>query len=217
MELEEQKMQETTNTSIGFGIASLVFGIVSIISLLFIIISVITAILAIVFGFIAMKKDDKLGKAGLILGILSIIVTFLLFLFLGVFDVSFLRIVPNITIMAPVCEKDFRDMVNKTIEYKGPTVIRYNKSAVRELSDNLVSENFDIVITDNGMIKVDDGTSAVRDRLLFEISSNNSWIFDSGLGINWVDEYGTGLLQTKNAEPAIVNALEKKLNNITKR
>ena len=85
-------MQETTNTSIGFGIASLVFGIVSIISLLFIIISVITAILAIVFGFIAMKKDDKLGKAGLILGILSIIVTFLLFLFLGVFDVSLFTI-----------------------------------------------------------------------------------------------------------------------------
>ena len=78
-----------------------------------------------------------------------------------------------------------------------------------------ISENFDIVITDNGMIKVDDGTSAVRDRLLFEISSNNSWIFDAGLGINWVDEYGTGLLQTKNAEPAIVNALEKKLNNIS--
>lgn len=78
-----------------------------------------------------------------------------------------------------------------------------------------ISENFDIVITDNGMIKVDDGTSAVRDRLLFEIASNNSWIFDSGLGINWVDEYGTGLLQTKNAEPAIVNALEKKINNIS--
>lgn len=77
-----------------------------------------------------------------------------------------------------------------------------------------ISENFDIVITDNGMIKVDDGTSAVRDRLLFEIASNNSWALDLGLGINWVDEYGTGLLQTKNAEPAIVNALEKKINNI---
>ena len=62
----------------------------------------------------------------------------------GVFDVSFLRIVPNMTIMAPVGEKDFRSMVKKCIEYKGPTVIRYNKSAVRELSDNLVSENFDI-------------------------------------------------------------------------
>ena len=62
----------------------------------------------------------------------------------GVFDVSFLRIVPNITIMAPVCEKDFRDMVNKSIEYKGPTVIRYNKSAVREVNENIIPDYFEI-------------------------------------------------------------------------
>ena len=62
----------------------------------------------------------------------------------GVFDVSFLRIVPNITIMAPVGEKDFRDMVKKSIEYKGPTVIRYNKSSVRELKENIVADNFEI-------------------------------------------------------------------------
>lgn len=78
-----------------------------------------------------------------------------------------------------------------------------------------VSEDFDIVITDNGMIKIDDGSSAVRDRLLFEISSNSNWKYDNSLGINWVDKYGTGLLQIKNAEPAIVNALEKKLNTIS--
>lgn len=78
-----------------------------------------------------------------------------------------------------------------------------------------ISEDFDIVITDNGMIKIDDGSSAVRDRLLFEISSNSNWKYDNSLGINWVDKYGTGLLQIKNAEPAIVNALEKKLNTIS--
>ena len=62
----------------------------------------------------------------------------------GVFDVSFLRIVPNITIMAPVGEKDFRDMVKKAVEYKGPTVIRYNKSTVRELKENIVADDFEI-------------------------------------------------------------------------
>ena len=62
----------------------------------------------------------------------------------GVFDVSFLRIIPNITIMAPVGEKDFKEMVKKSIEYKGPTVIRYNKSAVRDLKENIVSDNFEI-------------------------------------------------------------------------
>lgn len=62
----------------------------------------------------------------------------------GVFDVSFLRIVPNITIMAPVGEKDFKDMVKKSVEYKGPTVIRYNKSSVRELKENIVADDFEI-------------------------------------------------------------------------
>ncbi|WP_028329271.1 1-deoxy-D-xylulose-5-phosphate synthase [Brachyspira alvinipulli] len=62
----------------------------------------------------------------------------------GVFDVSFLRIIPNITIMAPVGEKDFIDMVTKSIEYKGPTVIRYNKSGIREVKENIISSNFKI-------------------------------------------------------------------------
>ncbi|WP_297277458.1 1-deoxy-D-xylulose-5-phosphate synthase [uncultured Brachyspira sp.] len=62
----------------------------------------------------------------------------------GVFDVSFLRIIPNITIMAPVGEKDFIDMVKKSLEYKGPTVIRYNKSGIREVKENIISSNFEI-------------------------------------------------------------------------
>lgn len=62
----------------------------------------------------------------------------------GLFDISFLRIIPNITIMAPVGEKDFTDMVKKALIYKGPTVIRYSKSSVRELKDNIVSDNFEI-------------------------------------------------------------------------
>lgn len=62
----------------------------------------------------------------------------------GVFDVSFLRIVPNITIMAPICEKDFRSMVKKAVEYKGPVVIRYNKSSVRELKNDEVLDDIEI-------------------------------------------------------------------------
>ena len=62
----------------------------------------------------------------------------------GVFDVSFLRIIPNITIMAPVVEKDFRSMVKKSVEYKGPVVIRYNKSSVRELKNDEVLDDIEI-------------------------------------------------------------------------
>ena len=86
MEEEKQKQSIPIN---GWGIASLVLGIISIVFLFFIIISVISAILAIVFGIVAMKKQDNgLGKTGLIIGSASLIVTFLLFIFLGVLDVS---------------------------------------------------------------------------------------------------------------------------------
>lgn len=65
----------------------------------------------------------------------------------GVFDISFLRIIPNIVIMSPVFEEDFKEMVKKSIEYKGPTVIRYNKSVVRDSEknkENIISDNFEI-------------------------------------------------------------------------
>lgn len=94
MESNEQEVQEKANSSVGYGIAALIFGIISIVSLCFIIISILSAVLAIIFGFIAMKKGDKLGKAGLILGIISIVITFLLFLFLQVLDVS-LFVIPS--------------------------------------------------------------------------------------------------------------------------
>ena len=93
MEPEEKKVTEPT--SIGWGIASLIFGIISIVFLYYIIISVLSAVLAIIFGSIAIKNGDKgMGKTGVILGALSIIITFLLFLFLQVFDVS-LFLVPT--------------------------------------------------------------------------------------------------------------------------
>lgn len=78
-----------------------------------------------------------------------------------------------------------------------------------------VSDNFDIIIEDTGMIRMDVKSASVADRIKFELSSNNSWKYDSSLGINWVDEFGTGLLQYKDSGPAIVSALEKKLNTIS--
>lgn len=77
-----------------------------------------------------------------------------------------------------------------------------------------VTDNFDVEFTDDGFIKMNKESSAVADRVKFEIASNDSWRLDLTLGINWVDEDGTGLLQYKGAEPAIVSALEKKLSSI---
>ena len=92
-EFEQKPKAEQTNPGTGYGIAALVFGIISIVFLYYIIISVLSAVLAIVFGFQAVRKGDKgMGKAGLMLGIISVIVTFLLFLFLQVLDVSLFTI-----------------------------------------------------------------------------------------------------------------------------
>ena len=65
----------------------------------------------------------------------------------GVFDISFLRIIPNIVIMSPVFEEDFKAMVKKCVEYKGPTVIRYNKSIARDSynnKENIIPDYFEI-------------------------------------------------------------------------
>lgn len=92
---EIHKMEENKSNSveIGFGVASLVSGVLSIVTIEFIIVSIIFAIIAIIFGIMGVKKGNKgLSKAGLVLGIVSLAITFLLFLFLEVLDISLFTI-----------------------------------------------------------------------------------------------------------------------------
>ena len=43
----------------------------------------------------------------------------------GLFDLSYLRSLPNLTVMAPKDEKELRDMLHSALTYDGPTAIRY--------------------------------------------------------------------------------------------
>jgi 1-deoxy-D-xylulose-5-phosphate synthase len=43
----------------------------------------------------------------------------------GIFDLAFLRIIPNLTIMAPSNENEFADMLYTALNIDGPAVIRY--------------------------------------------------------------------------------------------
>lgn len=43
----------------------------------------------------------------------------------GVFDLAYLRSIPNLTIMAPADENEFLDMLNTAFAINGPTAIRY--------------------------------------------------------------------------------------------
>ncbi len=86
-------MEENKSNGKGFGVVSLVTGILSIVFIQFIVISIIFAIISIIFGIMGLKKGNKgLAKPGLVLGIVSLSITFLLFLFLEVLDVSLFTI-----------------------------------------------------------------------------------------------------------------------------
>lgn len=79
----------------GFAVASLVTGILSIVFLAFIVISIALAICAIVFGLMAKNRGEtSISKAGITLGIVSLVITFVLFLFLKVLKAS-IFIVPS--------------------------------------------------------------------------------------------------------------------------
>ncbi len=43
----------------------------------------------------------------------------------GLFDLSFLRIVPNLVVMSPKDENELQHMINTALAYKGPVAIRY--------------------------------------------------------------------------------------------
>ncbi len=59
----------------------------------------------------------------------------------GIFDVAYLRIVPNITIFAPTNELDFAAMFRLATNTKQPFVIRYPKESVCENTANLTTSD----------------------------------------------------------------------------
>lgn len=47
----------------------------------------------------------------------------------GVFDIAFLRHVPNMVVMAPRDENELQHMIKTAVEYQGPTAVRYPRGA----------------------------------------------------------------------------------------
>ncbi|MBI2265129.1 MAG: 1-deoxy-D-xylulose-5-phosphate synthase [Armatimonadetes bacterium] len=48
----------------------------------------------------------------------------------GVFDLSFLRSIPNIVVMTPKDENEFRHMLKTAVEHSGPVAVRYPRGSV---------------------------------------------------------------------------------------
>lgn len=88
-------MEEKGTNGRGFAVVSLVTGILSIVFLPFIVISIGMGTAALIFGIMAKNRGEKsLSKAGIALGIVSLVITLLLFLFLEVFEAS-LFVIPS--------------------------------------------------------------------------------------------------------------------------
>lgn len=62
----------------------------------------------------------------------------------GAFDLSYLRTVPGITILAPSNENELRDMVRASIDMKGPVAIRYPRGTALEEHLNPAPETVDV-------------------------------------------------------------------------
>lgn len=62
----------------------------------------------------------------------------------GVFDISYLRLMPNITLMAPKDAVELADMFNTALTLKSPVAIRYPRGNVTEFYDKKPLKTLDI-------------------------------------------------------------------------
>lgn len=86
-ETNDIKKNESFKPQRGFGIASLVIAILSLVLFKYIFISVILALVASILGIIGLKKgDNTFALAGLTIGIISLLITFALFVILNLLD-----------------------------------------------------------------------------------------------------------------------------------
>lgn len=76
------------------------------------------------------------------------------------------------------------------------------------------SDNYDIVIGDDGYVSIEDTTSqSVLNMLKLDLASNDDWVLDLELGLHWIDSEGGGMLQSKSNELQIAAAIHRKLMN----
>ncbi len=76
-----------------------------------------------------------------------------------------------------------------------------------------LGDKFDIEFTDDGNVAIEKDGSSIANMLRLDFVSNNDWILDERLGINWINSDNKGLLQLKNPEILIVKEISKKLNS----
>lgn len=83
----------------------------------------------------------------------------------GIFDLAFLRIIPKMSIFAPMGEEDFLPTLRRAFSLNTPVVIRYPKSVVENLDECLlkgdITENIRLVKEGSDGIVITFGTTAI--------------------------------------------------------
>ncbi|MBI4653468.1 MAG: 1-deoxy-D-xylulose-5-phosphate synthase [Nitrospirae bacterium] len=124
----------------------------------------------------------------------------------GAFDISYLRHIPNIVIMAPKDENELQDMLKTAIYHNGPCAIRYPRRRASKTPDS------------RELIKIPIGASEVlreggKDILIIAIGSSVKHSMDAshileGLGIS------ACVVNARFAKPLDINLIGKLANEI---
>ncbi len=95
----------------------------------------------------------------------------------GIYDISYLSHIPNVTILAPKDKSEFLQMVDYSYYHKGPLFIRYPKGNYSEINNkSILNDNNKIcyeVLTNNKFINEECETSDVNDKKIYIVSYNN--------------------------------------------
>ncbi|WP_091545892.1 1-deoxy-D-xylulose-5-phosphate synthase [Alkaliphilus peptidifermentans] len=75
----------------------------------------------------------------------------------GIFDISFLSCVPNLTFMAPRDGKELKHMINYAIKQNGPVAIRYPRGNTEVIE----TDDFNEIVTGRGEIVYESGKDAL--------------------------------------------------------
>lgn len=62
----------------------------------------------------------------------------------GVFDISYLRHIPNLVVMAPKDENELKDMLEFSLKYNGPSAIRYPRGKAQSIEHRAQSAEVEI-------------------------------------------------------------------------
>ncbi|MBT3346991.1 MAG: 1-deoxy-D-xylulose-5-phosphate synthase [Thiotrichales bacterium] len=78
----------------------------------------------------------------------------------GAFDISFLRIIPNLVIMTPSSGEECQRMLTTGLQHNGASVVRYPRSSIPE-QGNTLSKNIDTIEIGRGVVRRDGSKIAI--------------------------------------------------------